>query len=204
MACYYTVMQTLIFLRHAETEKNPGKPASEWSLSPFGKETATSLLATSEFSNVEVIYVSGERKSKDTAEPLSIRLGIPACEHEGLGEVLRGTAFLTDEEFEREKELQLEDLDYPAFGGETGSEALARFISAVETVTRENPDKTILIVSHGTILTLYFAHLLGTTENLITRWKQTHFLACGITVNGKVTTDIASEETISYVKLLAG
>jgi len=124
-------MQKLIFLRHAETEKNPDKPASEWSLSPLGKETAISLLATSEFSDVEVIYVSGERKSKETAEPLSIRLGIPARGHAGLGEVSRGTAFLTDEEFEREKVLQLEDLDYPAFGGETGSEALHRLTSVV-------------------------------------------------------------------------
>ena len=105
-------------------------------------------------------------------------------------EVKRGDKFLTKEEFEIEKTKQLINLDCHAFGGESGIEALARFKEGVKWVVSQNQGKTILIVTHGTVLNIYFADLLNIHEGLLGRWQKAAFCAYGIVENGKVVKDI--------------
>lgn len=99
---------------------------------------------------------------------------------------------MTKEEFETEKVKQLEDLNYHAFSGESGNEALARFKQGVEQVLKENIDKTILIVTHGTVLNIYFADLLNAYDTLPKCWQKTAFCAYGIVEDGSVVKDIVS------------
>ena len=88
-----------------------------------------------------MIFVSKEVKTYLSIKPLAIKLNLDIFEIEDLGEVRRGDKFLTKDEFEFEKFRQLEDLDYPAFGGETANKALLRFENAVNKITLENPEK---------------------------------------------------------------
>lgn len=180
----------IIFLRHADTQKDPSVNAALWGLSEEGKKQAEEVSALPIMNEIDVIYVSEEKKTILTVEPLANRLGKEICLFSFFDEVKRGDKFLTKEEFEAEKVKQLTDIEYHAFGGESGKEALARFKAGVDQVSKKNKGKTILIVAHGTILNIYFADLLNVSEQLFERWKKTAFCVYGIVENGIVTKDI--------------
>jgi len=180
----------IIFLRHADTQKDPNVHAAEWGLSELGAEQAEGVKDIADMQDVEVIYVSEERKTELTVKPLADSLGITPIKDGRFNEVARGEKFLSKEEFELEKNRQLEDLEYAAFNGETGNAALARFKEGVEAAVAAHPDKTLLIVTHGTVLNLYFADLLGSFTDLPDRWSRTAFCAYGIVEDGNVTKDI--------------
>jgi len=184
----------IFIVRHSETEKDPNKNAVEWVLSTIGEEQAVELSNNIILQKANVIYSSNEIKSYLTIKPLADKLGLEIKQVEDLGEVKRGDKFLTKEEFEIEKFKQLEDLDYPAFGGETGNQALTRFESAIQKIEKENPDKNIIIVSHGTILNIYFAKLLDRFSAIKNRWKATEFGAIGIVENNFVIRDIINQD----------
>lgn len=182
----------IIFLRHADTEKNPSVNAAEWGLSEKGEQQAMEVSNMLIMSTVDVIYVSDEQKTALTVAPLSEKLNKEIHPLSFFNEVRRGDKFLTKEEFEAEKVKQLQDLSYPAFGGESGTEALARFKQGIEQVTKEYEGKTILIVTHGTVLNIYFADLLDVYTALPDRWSRTAFCAVGVVEGGKVIKDIVT------------
>jgi len=180
----------IIFLRHADTQKDPNLHAALWGLSEEGKKQAEEVANLSIMNEVDVIYVSEEKKTSLTVEPLAKKLGKEATPLAFFDEVKRGDKFLTKEEFEAEKVKQLKDLGYHAFGGESGKEALARFKQGVEQASKDDTGKTILIVTHGTVLNIYFADLLNTYDKLPERWQKTAFCAYGVVADGKVVKDI--------------
>jgi|SRR3989344_6867796 len=182
----------LIFLRHADTQKDPHLNAALWELSDKGIKQAERVAKNPIMNAVDVIYVSEEQKTSLTAKPIADVLGKPTILMAEFNEVKRGDKFLAKEEFEAEKNRQLEDLFYKAFDGESGHEALERFKKGVDKVLKNNEGKTILIVTHGTILNIYFADMLNAYQELPERWQKTDFCAYGIVENGKVVKDIIS------------
>lgn len=184
------VNNRIIFLRHADTQKDPNIHASQWGLSETGVTQAEAVKDIPEMASVEIVYVSEEPKTLLTVAPLAKQLGLDPVPMASFNEVARGEKFLSKEEFELEKNKQLEDLDYPAFNGETGRNALARFASGVDEVASQNKGKTVLIVTHGTVLNLYFADILNAYGALSDRWARTAFCAYGILEDGRVVKDI--------------
>ncbi len=180
----------IIFLRHADTKKDPSVNAALWQLSDDGKKQATEVAENVEINSVDIIYTSKEPKTLLTIEPLNEKILKEVISSPSFNEVKRGDKFLSDEDFKKEKALQLTDLSYKAFNGESGIEALQRFKDGISKTIEENKGKTILIVSHGTILNIYFADILNINENIIERWKKTDFCAYGITEDNVVTKDI--------------
>lgn len=181
----------VIFLRHADTEKDPCMNASLWKLSKEGGIQSISLLDNPDMKYVDLIYTSEEQKTYLTIEPVALSLKKNVISSSSFNEVKRGDKFLSKDEFEEEKKKQLTDLSYHAFDGESCEEALARFKNGVVNIMKDNEGKTVLIVTHGTVLNLYFASLLGvSTEELNNRWKNTDFCAYGITINNIVIKDI--------------
>lgn len=180
----------LIFLRHAETKKDPLVNAANWGLSDKGKSQAEEVSNLSEMQNIDCIYVSEEIKTTLTIEPLANKNNKKIIALGNLNEVRRGDKFLTKQEFEDEKVKQLDNLKYKAFGGESGIDALDRFKEGILNISNENIGKVILIVTHGTVLNIYFADLLNKYDNLPERWGKTSFCAFGITEDGKVVKDI--------------
>jgi len=180
----------IIFLRHSDTQKNPNLNAALWGLSEEGKKQAEKTANLPIMNEVDVIYVSEEKKTALTVEPLSRKLGKKTIPVSFFNEVKRGDKFLTKKEFEAEKVKQLKDLDYRAFNGESGKEALARFKQGIDQILKENIGKTILVVTHGTILNIYFADLLCAHNKLPERWRKTAFCAYGVVENGIVAKDI--------------
>lgn len=180
----------IIFLRHAHTQKDHLINAAKWSLSEKGKLQAKKVSEMPILDFIDVIYVSEEKKTFSTVELLAKKLNKSPQSLSFFNEVKRGDKFFTKEEFELEKIKQLTDLNYPAFDGERGIDALARFKRGVEFVAKKNPDKIILIVTHGTILNIYFSDLLNVYKELPDRWDKTDFCAIGVVENNKVIQDI--------------
>jgi len=184
------VKTKIIFLRHAETQKDPTVNATLWGLSEKGKSQSEEISANQIMNEVSVIFCSEEKKTSLTAEPLAKKLSKNIKQSVYFDEVKRGDKFLTKEEFEIEKIKQLEDLSYKAFDGESGLDALARFKRGINAVISENIGKTILVVTHGTVLNIYFADLLGVQAKLAERWSKTDFCALGVVEDGVVIKDI--------------
>lgn len=183
-------MNTFIFLRHAETKKDPDKPAVEWGLADEALRALEDHVAHGVFANTSVIVTSTEPKAIATAAPLSTLLGVAPSTNKSFNEVARGTAFLSDQEFLNQKRKQLTDLDYIADGSESGRVALQRFILGVQELDKSHTDKTILIVTHGTIMSIYFASLLDRLDHVFERWSKLLFCAVGIVADNKVVRDI--------------
>ena len=183
-------MTKIIFLRHADTQKDPTISAALWGLSEKGQLQAEEVSKNIVMAEVDIIYTSEERKTSLTAEPIAKKLSKETYPLSFFDEVKRGDKFLTKEEFEVEKIKQLADLSFHAFGGESGLDALARFKKGVSEVVKQNEGETILIVTHGTILNIYFADLLNVNDKLSERWAKTAFCAYGIVENGVVIKDI--------------
>ena len=61
----------------------------------------------------------------------------------------------------------------------------------IEEIDHDYNDKKILIVSHGTVINLYFAKILGKLENIFNRTQTNTFCDYGIIQNKVVIKDIA-------------
>ena len=183
---------TIIFLRHAKTQTDPTQHAKSWILSDLGRQQALNFVDDPIINTIDVIHASNEEKSVLTAAPIADKLHKEITRNPGFNEVKRGDEFLSDKDFQSEKRRQLEDWDYSASNGESGHEALARFETNLEEVINKHKGKTILLVSHGTILNLYFAKITKTKNQTFDRWQNTAFCGYGIVTDGKVVKDIIS------------
>ncbi len=183
-------MTKIIFLRHAETEKDPSINPKLWGLSKEGEDNAKKLLKVPELMEVDKIYSSSEKKAFLTVKPIADTLLKEVEQFSFFDEVKRGDKFLSKEDFEKEKLLQLEDIDYHAFDGESGREALSRFKEGVRKIEKECEGETVIIATHGTVLNLYFADILNAQSEIFQRWEKTGFCSYGIIENGKVIKDI--------------
>lgn len=181
---------TFFFLRHAETEKNPSVNAVEWGLSASGMERAKKLAESGVFDEVDMVISSEEKKAFQTAKAVAEKLGQKIIKIAEFNEVKRGDSFLAKEEFEKLKREKLEDLDCKKDGGESAREALERFESGLEKVNKLYEGKKILIVSHGTILSLYFAKIADKMDSIYDRWQKTQFCAWGKVKDGNLEKDI--------------
>jgi broad specificity phosphatase PhoE len=86
-------------------------------------------------------------------------LGIPVRAAPNLHEHERpGTGLDTVERFEAKVARLLRHPGELVFGAETGDEARRRFSAAVERVMSQVAAGNVVVVSHGTVLTLFVAH----------------------------------------------
>ena len=185
---------TFYFLRHAETEIDREVPVSYWRLTKEGRRAAYELADAGMFDDVDMIVTSEESKAIETAEPIAKRLGTqPMCVAE-LGEIHRDSGgFLDKKDFDKAIHFSLTNLDNSKHEWEKGRDALERFEGAIERIDSEYEHKNILIVAHGCVVNLYFAHLLGRLHEAHARMVKTRFCDWGVVQNGEVIEDIVKE-----------
>lgn len=182
---------TFIFLRHAETHRDKNIPVSEWKLSALGKQQADKLASFEVFNDIDVLIASKEVKSSQTLEPLSKKIVKKIQQLDGLQESERDDALVMSKQIYDDMKIKtLKDLDYTNYGWETSNEALMRFKKAVAKIDSMYDKKKILISSHGTILSLYFADLLDDLTHVLERWKKLDFCKWGVVEDNKVIKDI--------------
>ncbi len=120
-----------IFLRHAETIKDPDIDAKDWKLTAEALDKINEYNDIGVFDGVEVIVTSMENKAITTALPVSKKYNLNIINMEEFNEIGRSNKFLTNEEFLVQKKRQLTELDAEVDGGESGRSALSRFKSGI-------------------------------------------------------------------------
>jgi broad specificity phosphatase PhoE len=154
----------LILVKHSLPEIEEDRPANTWKLSEEGRLRAHRLAEQLEGFEPEVIVSSNERKAKETAEIVASELHLDVQIVPDLHEHNRSNVpYLSRDAFQG---LILEFFQKPeelVFGGETADQAYTRFYRTVHSVLNEHINKTVVIVTHGTVISLFVSQLTGSS-----------------------------------------
>ena len=156
-------MNNLILVRHSEPEIRADKPASTWRLSKRGHTRASQLAQELRAFSPASIWCSKEPKAIETAQILADALNVPVNVTDGLEEHHRSSVafFPTQDDFERAIEQFFRNPDRLVLGDETAQHALQRFTAAINRIIATDTAKTAIVVTHGTVMTLYMASVAG-------------------------------------------
>lgn len=173
----------LILARHGLTQANidrvldtlpPGYP-----LTAEGLRQADELAEALRDEPVVAVYASRAVRARQTAEPVAARHGLAPVELDGIQEVFLGN-------LETRSDPEAHDLwiaiyrawhsgepDRRVPGGESGTEVLDRYRTALGGVTTGQHDGTLVVVSHGGAMRLAAAAL---ATNVDSDFAQAHYL----------------------------
>ena len=147
----------MLLVRHSVPELDRSVPAEEWRLSEDGRRRCVPLaqqLATHEPNR---ILSSTEPKARETAELVGTQLGLDVGLSDAVREhARRSVGWLERGELDRGVRRLLEHPEEIVFGEESAAAALGRFSSAVARL-----DARAIVVSHGTVISLYAAARTG-------------------------------------------
>jgi len=180
-------MNTFYLLRHGKVDIDPRKPANEWTLSSEGINETRRLVKERTLTDVDFFYSSEEEKAYHTAKIIADAIGKEVVAISNFNELDR-KSFL--ENYESAVKKAFSNINESRNNWESCLSALKRFRTGMELIDQKHESKRILIVSHGIVLTLYFAHLKGDMSNLFFRWKRLRFLSYGVVENAEVVKDI--------------
>ena len=143
-------------------EIEPDKPASSWKLGETGRRRSELLADRLRGFSPQVVWSSAEPKAVETAEIVAKTLDVPACAAGGLAEHARASTpfFATRNEFEQAVERFFREPDRLVLGEETAEYALARFAAVINKIISAGHADNV-VVTHGTVMTLYVASVAG-------------------------------------------
>lgn len=151
-------MAKVYFIRHAETAVDVQRPPSEWSLTDAGRAAVQALAVRIDWSTVTLVAHSRERKAADTAHWLTVGQTVPCASYAGLNEL--AVPFIADRA-ELVARVGRYLSGYPDDDFEPRARALARFGAALDAIQAASRPGRAVVVSHGRILTVFMASLLG-------------------------------------------
>lgn len=151
----------LYLVRHAAVTVRPGSAPRHWGLSPEGRAAAQTLAGAPHWAGLAAVYSSPEPKAAGTAQRLAAPHGLPIRIEAGLREVSRPAVLYDDYPAIVRRFLAGERLD----GWEGREEAQGRVAAAIDALVARSGDEDVAAVSHGLVLTLYLARLLGLEES---------------------------------------
>ncbi|MGN6697586.1 MAG: histidine phosphatase family protein [Thermomicrobiales bacterium] len=164
----------LVLIKHARPVVTPGTAPTAWPLSAQGQTDCALLAARLRHYRPARIISSDERKARETAQLLARHLAFigDLASIPGLREHARTPAdfFPTQAAFEAAVRDLFAHPDTLVFGQETANQAHARFTTAIEQLLADTPAGDLLVVAHGTVLTLFAAPYAG--GDPFTFWQQ--------------------------------
>ena len=154
----------LIFVKHSVPEIEQDRPANTWKLSEQGRSRARKLAEHLESFAPQVVLSSDEPKAKETAEILAGQLHLDVHILPDLHEHDRSSVpYLSHEAFQISMREFFHRPDELVFGKETADQAYTRFYRAIHSILIEHQDKTIVVVTHGTVISLFVSRLTGSS-----------------------------------------
>lgn len=155
-------MKYLILVKHSLPEIKKSLPAREWKLSEEGRLRAHLLAEKLWLYQPEVIVSSVEPKATETAEIIAREHKLKLQITDDLHEHDRSTiSYLSKDEFEMAVRGFFMNPGLLVFGNETANEAHFRFSKAVDSTLNAHQNRTTVIVSHGTVISLFVSRLTG-------------------------------------------
>jgi broad specificity phosphatase PhoE len=156
------VNKYLILVKHSLPEIVENIPAREWHLSEDGQVRAMRLADRLLAYDPEILISSVESKAKETSEIISKVHNLDVQIVENLHEHDRSQiSYLSRHEFQTAVYTFFLTPDKLVFGNETANEAYSRFSKAVHSIIEIHKNKTAVLVSHGTVISLFVSHLIG-------------------------------------------
>jgi broad specificity phosphatase PhoE len=155
----------LILVKHSVPEIEADRPANTWHLSEVGRIRAERLAQQLKAFAPEVIVSSSEPKAKETAEILvsQLQLGlriIPELHEHDRSNV----PYLSHDHFQAAIREFFQRPDELVFGSETANEAYSRFYRAMHSILNEHRNQTVVVVTHGTVISLFVSRLTGSSD----------------------------------------
>ncbi len=144
----------------------PGTASKLWGLGESGREDCV-LLAHALPQGISSVWSSDERKARETADVIGLRLGLPVSIDSRFAEVDRPAVW--DRDYREVAAGYLGGRDEP--GWETRENVVARFSAGLESMPE--PAGPVVVVSHGLALTLWLAS--RTTIETERWWRELTF-----------------------------
>lgn len=161
-------MTHLYLIRHGQAINVVQKTSGDPGLSPLGVTQAERLrdrLAASGEIDADIVISSTMLRAKQTAEIVAPALSLPIIFDDEVQEQRPGEALNMSEEEFREKFGPVEFEQKPYFRLAPGAESWVEFTiragTALQRITREHDEKTIVIICHGGIIDASFLLFLG-------------------------------------------
>lgn len=152
-------MRQLILVKHSTPLIDPAKPSHEWPLSDEGKQRCEPLAEAIRPFEPRAVVSSTEPKALQTAQILAEKLGLTAEEANDLYEHDRSNVpHMNGAEFQSAVAQFFNEPDDLVLGEESANEAQDRMLGAVEDAVAKHSEGNLVIVSHGTVITLLVAH----------------------------------------------
>lgn len=152
-------MRYLILVRHSLPEVVPIVLGRLWQLSAEGRVRCRLLAEQLSSYQPTSIVSSIEPKAAETAALLSAHLHVPHKTSEGLHEHERDNVpYLGQEAWEQTMAAFFSRPDELVFGSETATQAFQRFNVAVQQVLQQYDEGNLVIVAHGTVISLFVVH----------------------------------------------
>lgn len=152
----------LILVKHGAPRLEPGTPPSQWSLAPEGRDQAEQIADKLAVFSPSAVVSSLEPKAVETAALIAAAFGVAAERDAGLGEQRNDEGPFTDpasfqaavaQMFARPRDV--------AMGEESADEAHARFSNALERQVAAHPSQTLVVVTHGRVMSLWASRRFG-------------------------------------------
>lgn len=155
----------LILVKHSLPEIKEDLPAREWRLSEEGRLRARRLAEKLSSYPIDFLFSSNEQKARETAQMIAEKCGLELQVVNELHEHERTQVpYLSKLEFEAAVQAFFKNPDTLVFGSETANQTHARFSRAVYSVLAGKDDRSIAIVSHGTVISLFVSRLTGRSD----------------------------------------
>ena len=165
-------MSRFLFVRHAQPEIDPERPASDWSLSKSGRLAARELAFAIGSLAPGMVVTSPERKAVETGAEIAAVLDLGLTIDDGLREQgLTSLPLVSDAEFQEAVERHFREPERVVLGDESSSAAGQRLGRALNALGRSAADVygMPVIVTHGRALASFLARLTG--DDAITIWR---------------------------------
>lgn len=161
----------LILVKHSVPQIEKDRPANTWTLSEEGKSRALRLVEELREFSPEVIVSSDESKAKETAEIVATRFQLELQVRPDLYEHDRSNVpFLSHDVFQASIREFFQKPNELVFGRETANQAYTRVYRAIHSILNEHTNKTVVIVTHGTVISLFVSRLTGSSATEL--WNQ--------------------------------
>lgn len=153
----------LILVKHSLPEIVPSIPAKQWHLSSTGRQRCEQLAVRLKEHSPDILITSDEPKAQETGQIVANLLGTPCTTAPNFHEHDRSNVehFPAEEQFDKRVAHFFAHPHCLVFGQETADDAHARFADAVSTAITQYPTRTVAIVAHGTIISLFVARACG-------------------------------------------
>lgn len=152
----------LVLVKQAMPDIVPDIPARRWRLSDGGRAASRTLARRLANLDPAAVITSDEPKAVETGEIIAAELGLVCQSAPGLHEHDRLSApFLGQADSEATMESFFQQLETLVFGSETAIAARDRFARAVDRVMLECPEDALVVVTHGTVISLYVSLVAG-------------------------------------------